>query len=82
MEQKIFDLNDDWQVVVTLNKPFVRAYMNLRHKGKVAPSGSTKVLVQPKESGRACYASSSEGHDPCEVAIIANLNYENNKETV
>jgi hypothetical protein len=79
MEQKVFDLDDEWQVVLTLNKPFVRAYVNLRHKGNVSPSGSTKVLVQPRESGHAYYASSAMGHDPCEIAIIANVDYETKK---
>ena len=76
MDQKVFDLNDEWQVVLTLNQTYLRAYVNLRHKGKVSPPNSTKIMVQPKNGGRADYISWNEGHDPCEVAIIANTNYE------
>jgi hypothetical protein len=82
MDQHIFELNDDWEVVLTLNPTFYRAYVNLRHKGQVSPSGSTKVLVQQKHGGRACYVSTDNNDDPCEVAIIANTNYEVSDESI
>lgn len=82
MNQHVFKLNNDWDVVLTLNEPFTRAYVNLRHKGLVSPPGSTKVLVQQKHGGGACYVSSQTNDDPCEVAIIANTDYEVSNENV
>jgi hypothetical protein len=76
VDQHVFELDKDWEVVLTLNQPFLRAYVNLRHKGKVSPPGSTRVIVQSKQGGPASYVSMHEDHDPCEVAVLASPNYE------